>query len=51
MLAQIIEILKAKYRLNGMTKSLNINWGIKKPIISKKDKLALSLEDFEKKRR
>ena len=26
---------------------LKINWGIKKPIISKKDKLALSFKDFE----
>ena len=27
---------------------LKINWGIKKPIISKKDKLALSFKDFER---
>ncbi len=30
---------------------LKINWGVKKPIISKKDKLALTLKDFEKNRR
>ena len=29
---------------------LKINWGVKKPIISKKDKTALSLKDFKKKR-
>ena len=28
---------------------LKINWGIKNPIISKKDKFALSLKDFKKK--
>ena len=27
---------------------LKINWGVKKPIISKKDKLALSLKDFKR---
>ena len=30
---------------------LKISWGIKKPIISKKDKLALSLKDFKKNRK
>ena len=29
-------------------KDLNINWGLKKPIISKKDKFALSFKDFNK---
>ena len=42
---------KSEISIKWNDKSLNINWGIKKPIISKKDKLALSLEDFEKKRR
>ena len=28
---------------------LNINWGVKRPIISKKDKAALTLKDFKKK--
>ena len=28
---------------------LKINWGVKKPIISKKDKAALTLKDFIKK--
>ena len=27
---------------------LKINWGVKKPIISKKDKLALSFKDFKR---
>ena len=42
---------KSEISIKWNDKSLNINWGTKKPIISKKDKLALSLEDFEKKRR
>ena len=42
---------KSEISIKWNDKSLNINWGTKKPIISKKDKLALSIEDFEKKRR
>jgi len=34
--------------LNWNDPDLNINWGIKKPIISKKDKKGISLKDFLK---
>jgi len=30
---------------------LKINWGVKKPIVSKKDKFALSFRDFKQKRK
>ena len=30
---------------------LSINWGVKKPIISKKDKLAISFKDFQRNKR
>ena len=30
---------------------LRINWGVKKPIISKKDKLAISFKDFKRNKR
>ena len=30
---------------------LSINWGVKKPIISKKDKLAISFKDFKRNKR
>tara|TARA_B100000575_G_C23095104_1_gene631590 strand:- start:742 stop:1269 length:528 start_codon:yes stop_codon:yes gene_type:complete len=42
---------KSEVSIKWNDTSLNINWGTKKPIISKKDKLALSLEDFEKNRK
>ena len=46
MLAQIIEIPKSEVSIKWDDPDLKINWGIKKPIISKKDKLALSFKDF-----
>ena len=42
---------KSEVSIKWNDKNLNINWGIKKPIISKKDKFALSLKDFENNRR
>tara|TARA_B100000963_G_scaffold197856_1_gene172180 strand:- start:663 stop:1190 length:528 start_codon:yes stop_codon:yes gene_type:complete len=42
---------KSEVSIKWNDTSLNINWGTKKPIISKKDKLAFSLEDFEKNRK
>tara|TARA_Y100000591_G_scaffold9599_1_gene7515 strand:+ start:237 stop:761 length:525 start_codon:yes stop_codon:yes gene_type:complete len=41
---------KSEISIKWNDASLNINWGVKRPIVSKKDKLALSLEDFEKNR-
>jgi len=37
---------KYERSINWNDKSLKINWGIKKPIISKKDKNAILLKDF-----
>ena len=39
---------KSEVSIKWDDKDLKINWGVKKPIISKKDKLALSFKDFEK---
>jgi len=37
---------KSEMSIKWNDEDLKINWGVKKPIISKKDKLALSLKDF-----
>ena len=37
---------KSEVSIKWNDPDLNINWGTKKPIISKKDKFALSLRDF-----
>ena len=42
---------KSEVSIKWNDADLKINWGVKKPIISKKDKLALTLKDFEKNRR
>ena len=39
---------KSEVSIKWNDTDLKINWGIKKPIISKKDKLALSFKDFKK---
>ena len=39
---------KSEVAIKWNDSDLNINWGTKKPIISKKDKFALSLKDFKK---
>ena len=44
----IIKVLDYSYIIKWNDKNLRINWGIKKPIISKKDKFALSFKDFKK---
>tara|TARA_B100001121_G_C18192591_1_gene390864 strand:- start:9 stop:536 length:528 start_codon:yes stop_codon:yes gene_type:complete len=38
---------KSEVSIKWNDPDLNINWGTKKPIISKKDKFALSLRDFK----
>ena len=43
--------LKSEVSIKWNDIDLKINWGIKKPIISKKDKSALSLKNFETKRK
>ena len=40
---------KSEVTIKWNDPDLKINWGTKKPIISKKDKFALSLKDFKKK--
>ena len=40
---------KSEVAIKWNDSDLKINWGTKKPIISKKDKFALSLKDFKKK--
>ena len=42
---------KSEVSIKWNDTDLKISWGIKKPIISKKDKLALSLKDFKKNRK
>ena len=42
---------KSEVSIKWNDANLNINWRVKKPIISKKDKFAISLKDFEKNRR
>ena len=42
---------KSEVSIKWNDANLNINWRVKKPIISKKDKFAISLKDFEKSRR
>ena len=39
---------KSELSIKWNDTDLKINWGVKKPIISKKDKLALTFKDFEK---
>ena len=39
---------KSEMSIKWNDEDLKINWGVKKPIISKKDKLALSLKDFNR---
>ena len=39
---------KSEVSIKWNDANLNINWRVKKPIISKKDKFAISLKDFEK---
>ena len=39
---------KSEVSIKWNDNDLKINWGVKKPIISKKDKLALSLKDFKR---
>ena len=38
---------KSEVSIKWNDSDLNIKWGVKKPIVSKKDRLALSLKDFE----
>ena len=42
---------KSEVSIKWNDPDLNINWGIKKPIISKKDKFALSLKNFRENRK
>ena len=42
---------KSEVSIKWNDANLNINWRVKKPIISKKDKFAISLKDFEKNRK
>ena len=42
---------KSEISIKWNDTDLKINWGVKKPIISKKDKFALSFRDFEQKRK
>tara|TARA_B100000941_G_scaffold289107_1_gene267355 strand:+ start:784 stop:1311 length:528 start_codon:yes stop_codon:yes gene_type:complete len=42
---------KSEVSIKWNDANLNINWRVKKPIISKKDKFAISLKDFEKSRK
>lgn len=42
---------KSEVSIKWNDNDLNINWGVKKPIISQKDKFAISLKDFEKNRK
>ncbi len=42
---------KSEVSIKWNDPDLKINWGIKKPIISKKDKFALSLKDFRENRK
>ena len=39
---------KSEVSIKWNDNDLKINWGVKKPIISKKDRLALSLKDFQR---
>ena len=39
---------KSEVSIKWNDNDLKINWGVKKPIISKKDKLALSFKDFQR---
>ncbi len=39
---------KSEVSIKWNDPDLKINWGIKKPIVSKKDKFALSLKDFKR---
>ena len=39
---------KSELSIKWNDTDLKINWGVKKPVISKKDKLALTFKDFEK---
>ena len=39
---------KSEVSIKWNDNDLKINWGVKKPIISKKDKLALSFKDFKR---
>ena len=40
--------LKSEVSIKWDDVDLKINWGVKKPIISKKDRLAISFKDFKK---
>ena len=42
---------KSEVSIKWNDADLKINWGVKNPIISKKDKLAINLKDFKKKRK
>ena len=42
---------KSEVSIKWNDNDLKINWGVKKPIISKKDKLALSFKDFQRNKR
>ena len=42
---------KSEMSIKWNDEDLKINWGVKKPIISKKDKLALSFKDFQRNKR
>ncbi len=42
---------KSEVSIKWDDKDLKINWGVKKPIISKKDKLAISLREFKMKKK
>ena len=42
---------KSEVSIKWNDNDLNINWRVKKPIISQKDKFAISLKDFEKNRK
>ena len=39
---------KSEVSIKWNDKDLKINWGVKKPILSKKDKLAISFKDFKR---
>tara|TARA_B100001057_G_scaffold260196_1_gene260388 strand:- start:152 stop:676 length:525 start_codon:yes stop_codon:yes gene_type:complete len=40
--------IKGERSIKWNDKELNIKWGVKKPVLSKRDKLALSLQEFLK---